>query len=525
MKKIIQKTNILNVLLALMVIGEFVLLMYYNLATDYIYDQDVAKEMYHAIKIWENGWFIIPDWQYMTTGEWDCASFFAIFLYGATGNIQLSFAISNIINTALFVLIVVLLLRIAGVCGRNVLFTLAILLVPYLWGMLEYTNMLFYSGAQYIYKVLTPLCLLVVYHYRERYRSRAGYYALFLGTLFLLFLTVTSSGLYVAVCGVAAIYIARGIGLLTGEHGWNREHLLVTFLSAIVIVVSYYLHMRWGVNSSADSMQLYAIQDIPQNIGMLLVGYLNVYGILSTSATAFSIEGLSSLMRLSLVLVLATYGLSNIKRTFCLDRLLGLTEDTGDEPHLLRAELISITVLNSLVVLLTVWAANSRYLLIGAIPFVLLAMISYDRKGRNPWLGPVLFCLLFVINVFAQYNGYIVIHNTPEGFYSKDLCMRILDEAYEENVDAVVVYYRTELSETLRGYDSDMEVITYQSADNRFMDYDVAYGEKPISYIDDKECLIVMEGGFDIENTQDFIKAGYHYKDNIEDYSILAPNR
>lgn len=525
MKRWFKEQDILTCLLAAMVAGEFLLLVYYNLTADFIYDQDASKVLYRAVKMWENGSLVLPNWTYETTGEWDCVAFPAMFLYGMTGNIIRSFAIANILDILLFMLVVYVLLGSVGVRNRNILFALSILLIPYGWGMLEYTNMLFFSAAQYIYKVMAPLCLLAVFHYRDRYRGRVGYYALLIFMLLLLFLTATSSGLYVAACGLFAIYITRILHFLIHKERPERRNVVVFGLSLLVVLGAYYLHVHWGINSSADSMQLYALTALPDNLRNLILGFFDIFKINPENCSLFSREGFSSIVRIPLVLFLVIYGFSNIKKTLRLDELTGFASGAESAQDLIEAELISITMVNGLIILLTIPTFENRYQLIGVIPLILLAIITFDRKVNGQLLAGILFVILCVINVFAQYNAYIVVHNTPEGFYSKELCMRILDEAYEENVDAVVVYYRTELSETLRGYDSDMEVITYQSADNRFMDYDVAYGEKPISYIDDKECLIVMEGGFDMENTQDFIKAGYHYKDNIEDYSILVPNR
>lgn len=519
-----DKRKVWELLFAAMLFGEVMLLIYYNLALDAVYDQDAAKVLYHTVKIWENGGLIIPDWQYMTTGEWDCASFLAIFLYGMTGNIMLSFAISNILNILLFIGVVSLLLSTADVKRINILAALCILLIPYGWAMLEYTNMMFFSAAQYIYKVLTPLCLLAVFHYRDKYTNKAVHVILLLVTLLLLFLTITASGLYVAVCGIAAIYITRIIALLGGDRRWDRGNALPFVLSLLVIVVSYGLHVIWGVNSSADSMSLLALYDLPENFGRLLVSWLDVFHLMPESALVFSREGMTSVVRLPLILFLCVYGLPNCRRAFCLDRFTGFAKDAQKESGLLRAELISIFLMNAGIVLLTVPAVAERYVLIGVIPFVLAAIMTYDRIGTNPYLAAVLFAILCAVNVFSQYDGYIAVHSAPETPYTRALCESILEEAREENVDAIVIYYQSELSETLRAYDSDIEILTYQSGQNCFMDYDVVDGLRDISYIDDKACLIVMQGGVDMENTQDFIKAGYHYKDSIDEYSILVPN-
>ncbi len=94
-----------------LVVIEIACLIYYNFATNYVFDQDSAKLMYHTIKMWENKSLIIPDWTYMTTGEWDCSSILAMPIYGITGNIILSFAIANVINIVIFSAIIRILMK------------------------------------------------------------------------------------------------------------------------------------------------------------------------------------------------------------------------------------------------------------------------------------------------------------------------------------------------------------------------------------------------------------------------------
>lgn len=166
-KKIFDIDRMVTWILAGIVGIEVAFLIYYNCITDYVFDCDAAKLMYHAVKMWENKSLIIPNWTYMTTGEWDCSSLLAMPIYGMTGNITLSFAVANIINIVLFVLIIGILMKAVDVPNKYILLALSIIFVPYCWGMLEYTNMLFYSGAQYVYKVLAPLSLLAVFHHKK----------------------------------------------------------------------------------------------------------------------------------------------------------------------------------------------------------------------------------------------------------------------------------------------------------------------------------------------------------------------
>lgn len=508
-----------------MLIGEFVLLAYYNLVSDYVYDQDASKVLYRAVKIWENGSLILPNWSYETTGEWDCATFFAIFIYGITKNIILSFAISNIINIAIFVLVVYVLLTSVGVKRRSAMLALCILLIPYGWGMLEYTNMLFFSAAQYIYKVMAPLCLLAVFHYRDRYESKAGYYVLLAFTLLLLFLTITSSGLYVAACGLVAIYLTRILYLLVQKKRPRTDHLVAAVLALLMVGVSYDLHNRWGVNSQADSMAITELMSLPDNFRSLILGFFDVFQIAPESSSVFSRDGLTTVVKLPLVLFILIYGLSNMGRTLCLDRLTGYAANETDDQYLIKSELISITMVNALIIFLTTPTPENRYQLIGLIPLILVAVISFDRKDdHTPMIG-IMFALLFFVNMFVQYDAYTDKPCQYDGDYSKEVCLAIIDEARQENVDLVVIYSQTEWSEVTRAYDTDLEVITYNKDDQMFHDYDISNGDKDLSYIYGKKCIIVSNNGFNLDDNAPYFREHFKFKEYLcDEYFVYVMN-
>ena len=90
--------NGLTIVLAVFLAVQCILTVFANLVliTENI-DCDIAKLYVHAVEMWRNGRILIPGWSYLTTLELDCPLLFAVPLYGLTGNIFLSFGISNII--------------------------------------------------------------------------------------------------------------------------------------------------------------------------------------------------------------------------------------------------------------------------------------------------------------------------------------------------------------------------------------------------------------------------------------------
>lgn len=519
MKKAFKNYDVLELLLAAVVIVEILFLVYYNFVADYIYDPDASMVMYRAVKIWENKSLVIPDWKYETTGEWDCASFLAIFIYGITKNIIRSFAAANVINIVIFALVVYTLLSSVGVGRKYIYLALTIIFIPYGWSMLAYTNMLFVSAAQYIYKVMTPLCVLAVLHYRDRYQNRVVYTALLLWTLLLVFLTVSSSGLYVVVCGIAAILLTR-VAYLMVRHCWpHKDRVLVWILVLLVIGGSYYLHNRWGINSSADSMKLNSLWSIPEVRDNILVGYIGVFHLLNESFEIFSRLGLTDVAKLPIVLFILIFGLSNLRYTLCLDGLMGRTEESNGDRYLIKAELISMTMINCLIMLLTT-PAQSRYHLIGVIPLILLAAMTLDDVRCNSCLIYILLAVVIMNNAFLQYDAYGNVNVSYRDNWSKDFCQEIIDTARENHANTVVFFDDQGWASMIRTYDTDLEVITYITDESRFEDYDIVNGDKDTSYIDDKDCILVISADYDMNNAPDFVRYNVEYLSEINGYSV-----
>ena len=71
--------------------------IYFNFHYQFVNDNDHAKVLYKTIAMWEEKKMVIPNWIYMTTGEWDNPCLLALPLYGLTGNL---FEISALITVS-----------------------------------------------------------------------------------------------------------------------------------------------------------------------------------------------------------------------------------------------------------------------------------------------------------------------------------------------------------------------------------------------------------------------------------------
>lgn len=475
-KKIFGIDRMVTWILAGIVGIEVAFLIYYNCITDYVFDCDAAKLMYHAVKMWENKSLIIPNWTYMTTGEWDCSSLLAMPIYGMTGNITLSFAVANIINIVLFVLIIGILLKAVDVPNKYILLALSIIFVPYCWGMLEYTNMLFYSGAQYVYKVLVPLSLLAVFHHKKiGGEQNVLQIILYIFTESMIFMTTSASSLFVSVCGIMPILVCRIFNMFAhGERRRSAQEWFEIVSTVLVVLGGYATHKIYGVSSNADNMMLHSINEIGQAFGQNNLNLMNIMQVLPTEGIeVFSGDGITSLLKCLLFSCIIIMALPCIKTFMCLDQLLAkepIVAEGNDQVKLLRSELISIFICNYVITLLT--SSTPRYLLIGFIPLILVAVMQLSSYEVSRILDVCMIMVIVLLNVFLQHDAYIGVTKIFPGNYDKETCNSILEMADENGAEVVVLYGAADWAEVMRAYDVNSVIVTYQPWEDKIEDYD-----------------------------------------------------
>ena len=136
-KKDVQELVKLSLIIILAV--QFCLIMYSNLTMiEKNLDCDTGKLFNHIAEIWRQKQLLLPNWDYLTTLEWDCSSLFALPFYVLTGDIILSFGMANILCLGGFLYIVFYLFK-----GEDALYPLLcanLLIIPYRVGMLDYYN-------------------------------------------------------------------------------------------------------------------------------------------------------------------------------------------------------------------------------------------------------------------------------------------------------------------------------------------------------------------------------------------------
>lgn len=305
----IKKVSVVNTALCILLVGQFYMIAFCNLTLiDQNLDCDNAKLFRHVMEMYSQRTLAIPEWSYTTTLEYDCGALFALPLYALTHNIYLSFGIANIVLTGIFIAVIFFLFE-----GKEITYPLLcanLICIPYRTGMLDYYNMMFFCGSQYIIKVMTPIilvALLVCVENAEcsrRKKAKVIFYTL----LYLVFFLITciSSGTYVALCGMVPIGIAY---LVYKFIRWEKIPLFAwcTFIgSGACFLLGIKANRVIMGGTRGDTMAFCSVYQLLANISSAFFGMFELFGGTTTESDMqiLSLEGIALLGKLCFVILL-----------------------------------------------------------------------------------------------------------------------------------------------------------------------------------------------------------------------------
>ena len=339
-------------------------------------DGDNAKLFVHTIKMWEHKSIIIPNWSYMTTLEIDCSSILALPLFALTGNIYLSYGIANIIFLIAFILLIFYLFH-----DRNKIYPLLtsnLLCIPYTVGMLDYFNMLFFAGSQYIIKASVPLLLIaVLLKIEDKNNPPKKIYEYIPAILlaFFCFLTAVSSGVYVLFVGIFPILLVYLIYKLLKYE--KIPFPAYGIMSTIVIfsLIGIMLNNKYMGGARGSGMILISVHQILSNVSSCFAGIYELFGGIAydMDITVLSLKGIEVLLKAVLIHIVLICGIIAISRII------------KNKSDLRTTLLISVFIWNMFVLLATKTQAGSatyeyRYHIIGLLPlFCVTSTILLDK--------------------------------------------------------------------------------------------------------------------------------------------------
>ena len=502
---------------AIILLCQIILIGYCNFALSPKYiDCDGAMLFVHAIEMARNHSYIIPEWNILTTLEWDCSLLFAMPLFLLFQNIYAAFSISNLLMV--FILIGVLFFMFEGKSIVYPLLSANFILIPYSIGQLSYFNMLFFNGGQYIIKVLLPLMLIALLIQVEKgTKPNAKFVIWCVVYSVLLLISAISSGVYVPAVGIVPVLL----GYL-GYSLYCRKKIAIGFwgvsvLSGVISVVGLVGNKLLASGAKGNSMTLCSIVDneLWDNIVACFFGMFELFnGVAYENLEVMSFGGIRVLLHMAfvvLLLFLAGIMISRIRHK---------------KASMLGTMLLTVFVWNTFILCVcqTRYGTSTfefRYHLVGMVPLLcagVLLVVEWFEKEEKVWksgIATVIICMLAVLNITSYKGVFSYESNISE---QQQICKYIENS----NIETVYFLHDSTSAEICRLIDYKNEDTTYLAVtgggEMMVYNYYSKYLDMPVIF--ENAVLVVNDDYFEFEDIVELFGHQYKRIDVIGGFSI-----
>ncbi|MBO6147697.1 MAG: hypothetical protein J6O70_08990 [Lachnospiraceae bacterium] len=507
----------MGVVLAIAVVLQFGFIAYANLFTiREVMDNDMAKLFVHIAEMWRTKSVLIPGWVYDTTVEIDCSSVLAVFIYGITGDIYISFGIANIIFLILYLYIIARFAEEAGFTPEAGRLAMLAVMIPYSFGQLLYFDMMFFGGAYYCMKVAVPLIAIYLFVSGDVFGKRR--LPLSVICLCFTFITAFSSGVYVFVSGVLPVLM---VYVLISRK--TRERSIYALIMTVLSSVGIMLNMTVPYDKVGLSGSIVTEDSIGDSVRSLIMCFIEMMGGLPyEQVSPVSVQGIKYVMRFVLILLLIVFAVVYLLKAS--RSVYYAHEGVRSEISVYIAALICVDML---ILVLTGLGTQSRYLLPSFIPLLIIfAMELWEKAAeRRGTLAGIL--LVAAVSMVTLLSDRDVVCGEPYPFYRADsIKYDALDEILAQYPDMDAVFLNdigtTEIIRA-RNLEDSREYVTYMCGNADYED-----GMMVCDYysrltdpgaIDEKHILVVNEYFGDISMLPDGM-AGYY--EQVGEYQIFS---
>lgn len=530
--------SLTNIILFALVTLEFIFVAYCNLfKIPVTLDNDAAKVFTHAIEMWNSKTIFIPNWVNETMLELDTALIFAIPIYAITGDIIISFGISNIIILLLFYFFICSILKRMNQPLSIQLICCGLITIPYSFGQLLYFNMMFFSGAFYGIKILLPL-MLVWLLVSSSDKHSSGYYIVIILSTSFSFLFSISSGPYTLLCAIAPItlcYIWLEIGKIRSVKEIFSKWLLslnsiILYLQIIATFAGIAIGIIMNVDSSGSNMGVVEYGDFTDNFLWIIEGFVEMLGASTYEPVdTMSVNGIASLSHYAVAILAIICFVSLLivgaKKFF-------ITNVTTDADNPMSSTAFSYLYIlfawNLFVIIVCPIGISCRYELMNVIPATILStVLAKDFILKISGITRQSICrfamsILFVI--VALTSNYKILKNDcrPEMAANNIKYEKVVDILHSLPEKQIFLLDDEGRAEVLRAIDhkSDKEYLAYMFCDNGVSVHDYYASHTDASFFDDNHLLIVDEYVSDISNLPPYISSLYEEIDNYQGVHI-----
>lgn len=270
---------------------------------------DASSAYLHAIEMWKDKSLVPDTFALTTTLGLDAPDLLASLIYGITGNIFISFGLTNIFMDIIICIVFYNLLKEAGLTSFSRALGFVFFLCPFMTpdhytdNNLSYFAMVFGEQASYSIKVTAMMLLLLTILKLEH--NKKCYFTMIFATLSNM-LTCISSGVYVAITILVPCLVYYLIKMLY-ENSYKTLLNKGMIFACIQLILSFIgkavsSHI-FTFESHESNMLLTGIYEFWTNLGSIIMGYFQLFcGIsIHTTISLFSLRGILQIMSVGLI--------------------------------------------------------------------------------------------------------------------------------------------------------------------------------------------------------------------------------
>lgn len=376
---------------------QFLMICFVNLTQNQNHLGFDASTFYlRAVESFNQHSLFLDNWVEQTTLMIDSPIPLASLLYGITGNIFISYGLSNIVTVVLFVALAICVLKEINMPRLGGIITLNFILSPYVTPFYNNANPIDYFPSMFIgaafYSVKMVICLAVFYCVLRIENNKKGLLTgvMLIGSLLLVFISSLSSGLYICITVVVPIFVYLLIKTIVNH---DIRNLISRTLGLLIVMVVISLIGKSvatnviGFTSNESGMVLVGFNDFWNNIGSIFLGFANLMGTmwLTSDTKIFSTAGICLLINwvlFAILIVSVVYCIKRIKQTLCNEN--------------------SIAVKNSILLAISIVAVN--------LAIFVLSLTTYGSAVFEVrYLIPIFLILCFTIGIlFISLNNKLL---------------------------------------------------------------------------------------------------------------------
>ncbi len=414
-----------------------------------VLDNDQAKLFVHVAKMWDTGHIVIPNWSYMASLEFDCASIFALPIYGITKNIILSFGIANIFIVIMYIFVINELLTATAFPALPRCAAIFAALIPYSFGQLFYYQMLFFGGSMYCMKTIIPLMTMTVLLYDDGFTVKKLILSILL--FFLSFATAFSVGVFVLINGILPVF---AVYLLCGRK-ICKEKILYMAATLLSVLIGIFLNKVMGLNMGMGTGLISADQLIKALSDMVVSLPEMMGGVTYANPFALSFTGLSTatkaLFTIGMLLFIIVFSVIRVRRFI-------YSKETSSR-ELFGLFVMGVCAVNVFIVLMTGLGTHARYMFMAIFSLLILYTAEVSDKlskveNGKKIITPIFVWIMMLVVMAVSSDVYVMKDRPyPNDRYDIDKIDHVINIVKDCPENSIVCLYDTNAAELLRALD------------------------------------------------------------------------